>query len=113
MFCPSDNLTQLAASPIGGVFSGTSIQNNEFNPALGSSLITYVFTDQNGCLDSSSQLINVELPTNLTFGQYPDLCTNGSSITLNLGLPIGGAYSGLGVTGANFSPTQGVIGSTR
>ena len=74
-------------------------------------MITYVFTDQNGCLDSASQFINVELPTNLTFGQYPDLCNNGSSITLSLGLPIGGAYSGVGVTGANFSPTQGVIGS--
>jgi hypothetical protein len=111
LFCPSDNLTPLTASPSGGIYSGTSIQNNEFNPALGSSLITYVVTDQNGCLDSASQLINVELPTNLTFGQYPDLCTNGSSITLNLGLPNGGTYSGVGVTGADFSPTQGVIGS--
>ncbi len=111
VFCPSDNLTPLTASPSGGTYTGTSIQNNDFNPSLGSSLITYIVTDQNGCVDSSSQFISVETPATLTFGQYPELCSNGTSISLDQGLPLGGFYTGPGVSAASFSPSQGVLGS--
>lgn len=111
IFCPDANLTSLTANPIGGIFTGISIQNNQFNPALGSCLVTYVVTDQNGCVDSSSQFVNVDLPASLSFGQYADLCNNGNSIVLNLGLPSGGFYTGIGVNGVNFSPTQGVLGN--
>jgi hypothetical protein len=111
VFCPSSSLTSLAVSPGGGIFSGSSIENNLFNPSLGSCLVTYSVTDQNGCVDSSSQFISVETPATLTFGQYPELCSNGTPISLDLGLPLGGFYTGTGVNGASFSPSQGALGS--
>ena len=111
IFCPSDNANQLIALPAGGDFYGSSIQNNEFIPSLGSCLATYVYIDQNGCVDSASQFISVEDPTTLIFGQYPELCSNGNAISLDQASPIGGFYSGLGVNGSNFFPTQGIIGN--
>jgi hypothetical protein len=111
IFCPSENATLLTATPTGGVYSGNSIINNEFIPSLGSCLVTYVVVDQNGCIDSASQLVTVEVPSNLVFGQYPELCSNGNSISLDLGSPAGGYYTGLGVSGSSFFPNQGVLGS--
>ncbi|MFM7666718.1 MAG: T9SS type A sorting domain-containing protein, partial [Bacteroidota bacterium] len=111
VFCPSSNATQLTATPVGGNFAGLSIQNNLFNPSLGSCLVTYILTDQYGCIDSASQFITVESTATLIFGQYPELCSNGTPISLDQGLPSGGFYTGNGVSGVSFSPSQGVLGS--
>ena len=111
IFCPSSNLITLIATPLGGSFSGSSIENDLFNPSIGSCLVTYILSDQNGCIDSASQFVSVETPATLQFGQYPELCSNGTSITLDQGFPSGGFYSGAGVSGASFSPSQGLLGS--
>jgi hypothetical protein len=111
VFCPSSNLVALTAAPLGGSYSGSSIQNNLFNPSLGSCLVTYILSDQNGCIDSAFQFVSVEIPATLNFGQYPGLCSNDVSISLDQGLPSGGFYTGAGVSGISFSPAQGVLGS--
>lgn len=111
VFCPSSSLVTLTATPLGGIYSGSSIENNLFNPSIGSCLVTYILSDQNGCIDSASQFVSVETPATLQFGQYPELCSNSSSITLDQGFPSGGYYSGTGVIGESFSPAQGVLGS--
>lgn len=48
-------------SPSGGVFSGTSVSNNIFNPSVGIGTypITYTFSDVNGCASNSLQNLTV------------------------------------------------------
>jgi hypothetical protein len=61
---PADALTGVPAS---GLFSGTGINVNDFEPAtagLGTHDITYTYTDVNGCVNSETQTTTVNaLPT--------------------------------------------------
>ncbi|MCU0435071.1 MAG: T9SS type A sorting domain-containing protein [Bacteroidia bacterium] len=55
-------LTLSGGSPAGGTYSGTAVSNSIFNPAtagVGTSAITYVYTDTNGCTNSAVQSITV------------------------------------------------------
>lgn len=51
----------IGGSPSGGVFSGTSVSNNIFNPSVGIGTypITYTFSDINGCASNSLQNLTV------------------------------------------------------
>ncbi len=63
-------IIQLVAYPLGGVFLGIGIQNNTFNAAIsgdGIFPIKYQYTDNNGCTNTTTQnilvdLIKIELP---------------------------------------------------
>lgn len=47
-FCANDPCVTLAATPAGGVWSGTGVTGNQFCPGITNSLITYTYT-QSGC----------------------------------------------------------------
>lgn len=51
-------------SPTGGVYSGTGVSNNTFNPAIGSGVysIVYTYEDGNGCSNSATRTIRVGSP---------------------------------------------------
>ena len=52
-FCAGDPCVTLAATPAGGVWSGTGVTGNQFCPGASNSLITYTYT-QSGCSFSAS-----------------------------------------------------------
>lgn len=53
-FCEGDSVVNLIATPIGGIFSGSFINGNTFNPSTaGTYTITYTFTNQQGCVSQS------------------------------------------------------------
>lgn len=55
-------------SPIGGIYTGVGISNGIFDPiaaGIGNHLITYTYTDANGCTDSASTTIIVEASTSI------------------------------------------------
>lgn len=50
--CHNSEVVSLQAEPENGVFSGTGVINNQFDPALsgeGAFIITYTYTDEEGC----------------------------------------------------------------
>ena len=47
-FCANDPCITLAATPTGGIWSGTGVTGNQFCPGTTNSLITYTYT-QGGC----------------------------------------------------------------
>ncbi len=54
----TDQPAQLTGNPFGGTFSGTGVQNDKFDPALagaGNHIVTYTYTDANGCSGSYQQ----------------------------------------------------------
>ncbi len=60
--CDNQGLLQLiSGNPIGGNYSGTSVTNDQFNTSigLGSYLISYTYSDDNGCSATASNSIQV------------------------------------------------------
>ncbi|MDF1697428.1 MAG: hypothetical protein P1U56_16415, partial [Saprospiraceae bacterium] len=95
-------------APPGGVYSGTGVTDDgngtsfTFDAAaagVGFHLVTYTYTDGNGCTNSFVDFIQVfPLPV-VTFTAPADLCVDaGVQAGLGGGTPTGGVYSGTGVT---------------
>ncbi len=103
-------------APGGGVYSGNGVTDDgngttfSFDPAtagIGENVITYTYTDGNGCTSSQGSIITVTPAVALTLS-LSDICSNaGTQTGLGGGTPAGGVYSGAGVTddgnGTSFS----------
>ena len=99
----------LTGTPPGGIFTGNGIQGNTFVPyfaAVGNNVITYTYTDGNGCVNSQSHTVIVTgLPVVSFTGLAGPYCVN-SSVPIPLtGFPAGGIFSGPGISGNNFIPS--------
>jgi PKD repeat protein len=95
-------------SPVGGMYSGTGVNGNSFNPSsagAGTYSIAYSYTDNNGCTNNASQNITVLSAPQVSLTLNQSLCENEGSINLNGGLPSGGFYSGPGVSSNTFDPS--------
>ena len=117
------------ASPIGGIYSGTGVTDDgngntfSFDPAIagvGSQNITYTFTDANGCSNFILTSLQIfDLPS-LSFSAPANVCIDaGVQNGLSGASPIGGIYSGTGVTDDgngntfSFDPAIAGVGSTK
>lgn len=61
-YCIDEPPDTIIGSPLGGIFIGSGIIGNSFNPSIaniGSHNITYNYTDSNGCSNSISKTTNV------------------------------------------------------
>jgi gliding motility-associated-like protein len=104
--CANAPLVTLVGSPVGGTFSGAGVASGQFNPAVGTSSITYNYTDGNSCSNSASTVINVNPVPLVSGGSYLNVCSNAGIVAL-AGTPAGGTFTGTGVTGSNFDPAVG------
>jgi hypothetical protein len=80
-FCHSASSVSLSATPGGGVFSGSGVNGNTFNPAglAGSSVVvTYTYTGGNGCTNTIADTAYVALCTGVG-----DLTDNVFSVSPN------------------------------
>ncbi len=94
---------------LSGATTGTGISNVDtvsFN--TGTTLVTYIVTDAAGNQDSCSFNVIVNpLPTvSLSAFSVDTICDYNQAIALPAGSPISGVYSGAGVSGTNFDPSQ-------
>ena len=96
-----------AATPIGGAWTGSGINENSFDPAeagIGIHSVTYTYYDQfSGCSNSETM--------HMTVVPLPEIILNDTSYCLTPGLvslpvanPTGGNWSGVGVSGNLFDP---------
>jgi hypothetical protein len=104
----------LVGTPSGGTFSGAGISGNDFEAnaaGVGTHIITYTFTDPLGCTGSTTQTVVVNpLPVVSFTGLNSAYCEDIVAITLT-GTPAGGTFSGLGITGNTFSPSDAGTGT--
>ena len=108
----SGMLALTGGSPAGGVYSGTGVTGTDFDPASGAQTITYTFTDGNGCAEEASTTITVNTAPTVAFvSPVSSMCLNHAPLTLSGGTPVGGTYSGTGVTGGSFDPVTAGIGN--
>jgi len=108
-------LTLTGGSPGGGSYSGTGVGGGDFDPSIagvGSTDITYIYTDGNGCTNSVVEPILVIAAPTVTQQSFMDICEDASPLTLTGGSPAGGTYSGTGVSGGSFDPGTAGQGTT-
>ncbi|MCF8298190.1 MAG: T9SS type A sorting domain-containing protein, partial [Saprospiraceae bacterium] len=101
-------------SPVGGTYTGNGIVGGVFNPStagVGIHTITYKYSDINGCLDSAQQNITVNALPTVTHTLFSDVCVSAPSFTLSGGFPIGGTYTGNGVSNGNFEAFIAGVGT--
>jgi Concanavalin A-like lectin/glucanases superfamily/HYR domain/Secretion system C-terminal sorting domain/Lectin C-type domain/SprB repeat len=111
--CESDaSFTLSGALPTGGIYTGVGVSAGMFNPATagaGSHLITYSFTDGNGCSNSCSFniIVNSALVTTIS---YPteSTCNSGASIPVTIVGALGGGFSAL-PAGLSIHASTGLI----
>ncbi len=98
------------ATPLGGIYSGVYINNGIFDPA-GLAPYTYdafyTYTDPStGCSGSVFRLIKVDTVPQVQLSGLNDFyCTYHLPSTMT-GIPLGGVFSGVGVAGNQFDPTN-------
>ncbi|REJ80891.1 MAG: T9SS C-terminal target domain-containing protein [Bacteroidetes bacterium] len=113
--CVDDNPRTLSGgSPSGGTYSGTGVNNGEFDPSdagVGVHSITYTYTNVQGCSNSASQNLTVNALPVVTLGSFAARCLNAGNLTLSGGSPSGGTYSGSGVSGGVFNPQTAGAGT--
>jgi hypothetical protein len=111
--CIDSSPVSFVYTPIGGSFSGNGVNGNTFNPTIagvGNHQIVYSVTFTNGCIGYDTITIVVNDLPQIIFSTPSQTCINGSAITLNGGLPLGGTYSGNGITGNVFSASNAGAG---
>jgi hypothetical protein len=104
--CSNGDSIQLQGQPMGGVFSGLGVLNNYFNPVnsgKGWQVISYGVTGANGCSNSAIDSIRVDSVTVLQFNLIDSICRNGQPVSL-MASPMGGVFSGHGVSGSTYTP---------
>ncbi len=121
-YCVNSSQASLTGSPAGGTFSGPGISGNAFDPAVagagGPYVITYTYTDGNGCTNSTSQSVTVNaLPggSGSFNGLASTYCTTDAPVNLT-GNPTTGTFSGPGITDngngtAIFNPATAGVGT--
>ncbi len=119
-YCNNDAADIMIPTVAGGTFTGTT-SGTSFDPSQisiptnaisVSKSVTYIITNNDGCTDSTTNTTTVyPLPT-VNFGPLaPSICHNGIPVILNGGTPSGGVYSGNGVQGIAFTPSDASVGN--
>jgi len=107
-YCINSQAVTLMGNPSGGNFIGNGIIGNTFNPStagVGSHQIVYSFANTFGCFNKDTQIVIINsLPTVNFSGLAQSYCTNSTPDTLSE-TPIGGTFSGTGITGNTFNPS--------
>ncbi|GDX52664.1 hypothetical protein LBMAG27_17110 [Bacteroidota bacterium] len=105
--CITSAANNLTGNPAGGVFSGTGITGNNFDPSLagtgGPYTITYSYTDANGCSNTSTQQTSVSAGATITASAVNNSICAGSNTVIT-------AAGGLTYT---WSPATGLNNSTN
>ena len=70
------------------------------------STTTYIVlgTDANGCQDTKSLNIIVNTPPAVSLSSFQSICINEGVVTLSGGAPVGGTYSGSGISNGQLNP---------
>jgi hypothetical protein len=107
----AEPITLEGSLPVGGVYSGTGIINNVFDPSiagLGEHSITYYYIDSQGCSNTCIFVITVNPLPEISCPVYEPLCAGAPAFELLGGSPLGGVYTdAAGLVVTTFDPAVG------
>ena len=61
--CLQTDIISMSGNPVGGVFSGNAVSGSAFSPSFagtGTHILTYTFTDNNGCANNANVTLHVD-----------------------------------------------------
>lgn len=95
-----------------GVFSGTGVVDEYFNPnmAVAGVNVVKLTINEGGCKQVLSKKINILSPPDVTFNAIGSVCKDEMIDLNNYVFPYGGKFSGYGVENNFFDPTKSGIG---
>ena len=103
--------------PKGGVYTGTgvNVSTGKFSPSVagvGNHTITYTFTNENGCVNTTTQVIQISASPVVNAGANQSVCQDEAAFNLTAFNPAGGSWSGIGVDANGlFTPSQAGAGT--
>lgn len=100
-------ITLNSGTPYGGSYIGNGVTGSNFDPVLagqGTHDIIYIYADINGCLGYDTTQITVNPLPVINFNPLTPRCIDAGQYTLTEATPVGGTYSGTGVSGGVFNP---------
>ncbi len=101
-------------TPSGGIYSGAGVNSSTgfFDPSSGAGphVISYSYTDFNGCVNKASKTLMVNSLPEIQLSGQDETCVAAPPFLLTCGTPAGGTYSGPGVNSTTgfFDPSSGV-----
>ena len=95
--------TLIGAFPTGGTYSGTGVSGGKFDPAAGTQIITYNYTDPYGCTHFSSKIITVNPELNITTQPLARTICAGSNTTFTAVASNATGYQWQVDTGSGFT----------
>lgn len=95
--------TLIGAFPTGGTYSGTGVSGGKFDPAAGTQIITYKYTDPYGCTHFSSKIITVNPELNITTQPLASTICAGSNTTFTAVASNATGYQWQVNTGSGFT----------
>ena len=95
--------TLIGAFPTGGTYSGTGVSGGKFDPAAGTQIITYKYTDPYGCTHFSSKMITVNPELNITTQPLASTICAGSNTTFTAVASNATGYQWQVNTGSGFT----------
>ena len=110
--CVNSPRITLMAHDLGGIWSGIGVTGNTFDPniaGVGDHIIRYNIINTDCKASDTTTITVVPLPL-ITINSIRTVYINTPSITLNA-TPVGGLFSGKGVTGRIFSPGAAGLGT--
>ncbi len=109
------NITLVGGSPATGTYSGIGVTGGAtFDPTalgVGTTNITYTYTDGLGCSGSVTEPITVLASPQVSLNAFANVCTIDPFFTLTGGVPANGTYTGTGVVGGVFDPATAGVGT--
>ena len=102
-------------SGTGGVYSGSGVTGNTFDPTMsgtGPTDVTFIYTDPvSSCADTATITITVNATPTVMITAVDPICENADAVALTA-TPTGGTFTGDGVTGSMFDPAAAGTGIT-
>lgn len=108
-FCTGNSVTLTSSAASGNLWSNGAISTSI---VVANTASYSVMQSVNGCVSPVSAIVTVtvHLPPIITMSSVAYICKNAPASTL-IGLPLGGTFSGSGVTGNLFDPSAVSVGS--
>ncbi len=105
--CADGGIEQLSADPSGGTWGGAASETGEVNPVdlgVGIHLVTYTFSDEDGCVFNGERNIEVLAPIELELLSTDPFCLEDMTAIVEAN-PTGGVWSGDVNEFGEFNPT--------
>ncbi|HYV94806.1 MAG TPA: PKD domain-containing protein [Chitinophagales bacterium] len=107
-YCTDHGVVTMEGNPEGGIFSGSGVSGNQFNPSSlapdSSYDVFYIYPDSFGCTTTDTETVSIHsLPFVDITSAIDHVCLNGNPVSFTL-VPSGGILSGPGISGNTFDP---------